>query len=160
MSYLNQAQDPRRRATALAGTAAIHIVLGIGIVTGLTIGGYTPFDEYKPIIEITPDPLPEPPPPEPKQQQEAQETFVTVPPTPYPPTVPTDDWVRVDPVPDDTLVVERGPVIVPTIEPPVRPAFAPRKARPSNNPSRWITTAFTRRLLLRGGKFAKADSAG
>ena len=72
MSYLTQAQDPRRRATALAGTAAIHVALGLAIVTGLTISGYAPFREYKPIIDIPLDPPP-PPPPEPQQQQEKKD---------------------------------------------------------------------------------------
>jgi protein TonB len=140
MSYLNQAQDSRRRATALAGTVAIHAALAIVVVTGLSIAGYERFDEYKPILEFPVD-RPKPPPPEPQKQQETPETFVTVPPTPFDPPAPPDDWVVVDPIPDDnTLVVDRGPIIEATIDPPVRPTFTPRKARPSDNPAQWITT--------------------
>ena len=31
MSYLNQTQDPRRRATAVAGTVVIHAAIGIAV---------------------------------------------------------------------------------------------------------------------------------
>ena len=38
MSYLNQAQDPRRRAAALSGTVAIQVALAFAVVTGLKRG--------------------------------------------------------------------------------------------------------------------------
>ena len=142
MSYLNQAQDPRRRATALAGTAAIHAVLGLAIVTGLTIGGYKPFDEYKPIIKFPID-EPEPQPPEPQQQSEPQDSFITVPPTPFDPIVadPIDIVVQ-DPIVDQRpFVVDPGPIVGPTPEPLQAALFTPRGARPSNRPQSWISNA-------------------
>ena len=139
MSYLNHAQDPRRRATALAGTVAIHAVLGIAIVTGLTISGYVNPRVYTPTVDIPLD-APPPPPPKPEQQQEQQDSIITVPPRPLDLTVPDPvDIVVEDSITDQRpFVLDPGPVIEPVADPP-RPAFVPRQARPLNNPARWIT---------------------
>ena len=61
MSYLDQAQDPRRRAAALTATVAIHAALGVLVVAGLTIAGYKQIDPYNPIIEFPTEPPPPPP---------------------------------------------------------------------------------------------------
>lgn len=152
MSYANQTQDFRRRATAIAGVAAIHAAIGLGLVIGLTVSGIAPpADTWDP-FEITPDPLPKPPLPEPQKQQETQETFVTVPPTPYDPPVQSDDWVVVDPAPDDnTLVVDPGPTVEQPVDPRPAPAFTPRGARPRNDPLGWLSTDdYPRRPLVDG----------
>ena len=65
MSYLNQAHDPRRRATAIATVGAVHVLLAVVLVTGLTVdftdvierrlvGTTIPLDPPKP--EPTPTP--------------------------------------------------------------------------------------------------------
>jgi periplasmic protein TonB len=151
MSYLNQAQNPQARATAVAGTVAFHALLGLAVVTGLTITGYVTSDEYEPIIQITPDPLPKPPPPEPKKQQQAQESFVTAPTPPIDPIVtnPVDITVK-PPTGDQTLVLNPSPIVEPVADPP-RSIFTPRKPRPINNPARWITTDDYPSRELRGG---------
>ena len=139
MSYLNHAQDPRRRATALAGTVAVHAALGLAVVTGLTISGFKTLDEYEPIIEITPDPLPKPPPPE-QKQEEAQDSFIIVPTPPLPPLVNDPPYVPVqDPIEDTPFVFDPGLAVEPVADPP-RSLFTPRKARPINSPAGWITT--------------------
>ena len=140
MSYLNQALDPRRRAAALAGTVAIHAALGLGLVVGLTVTGIVPEQDGWDPFTITPDPLPKPPPPEPQPPQQTQESFITVPPTPLEPLVskPTELDVRETIVEPRELVVDRGPIVQPAVEPP-RATFAPKAVRPRNSPSRWIT---------------------
>ena len=63
MSYLNRAQDPRRRTTAVAGVVAVHAAIGYVLVTGLAYQGFTTIkDRFEGVI-ITPEPPP--PPPEP-----------------------------------------------------------------------------------------------
>ena len=83
MSYVSQAQDPRRRAGALAGTVAINAAIGLAVVTGLTMTGFRAEpDTYKPIITIKTPPPPKPPEPKPTEPAE----FVAPKPTaPMPP---------------------------------------------------------------------------
>ncbi len=65
MSYLNQTQDPGRRVAGVAVTAAVHAVLGIGVITGLAMVGIKvteappmqPID-FTPRPEATPTPTP------------------------------------------------------------------------------------------------------
>jgi protein TonB len=140
MSYLTQAQDPRRRAAAIALTTAVHAALGLGLVVGLTVTGVTPAIEIWNPIPLTPDPEPEPLPPEPQRQQQTEETFITVPPTPLEALVtkPTELDVRESVVEQREFVVDRGPIVPPVLDPP-RATFAPKPVRPRNSPARWIT---------------------
>lgn len=140
MAYIDQTQDFRKRATAIAGVVAIHAGLGLAVVTGLTITGLAPIDDPWDPFTITPDPEPTPPPPEPHQQQKAQESLVTVPPTPFDPPAKPDDWAVVDPVPDDLpFVVDPGPKVDQPVEAQPTPGFTPRVARPRNAPSGWLS---------------------
>lgn len=139
MSYIDQAQDPRRSATALVGVVAIHAAIGLGLIVGLTVSGMVPEEDGWDPFTLTPDPLPKPPPPEPAKQ-ETKESFVTVPPTPL--KALNDDPVEVVVKPIDEpreLIRDPGPLVEPVVEPTVKPAFTPRRARPSNNAARWIT---------------------
>ena len=141
MSYISQSQDPRRRATALAGTVVVHAVLGVAIVTGLTIAGYGPVDDYKPIIDIPvkpPEPTPTPPPDNPIERQIP--TPAPLPPLPLPPQGPTREFVD----PDALVDIDTTPTTTPS--PTARPdppsptlSFTPEGAKPSNDPTRWIT---------------------
>jgi protein TonB len=140
MAYIDQTQDFRKRATAFAGVAAIHAALGLAVVTGLTVTGLSPIEDPWDPFTITPEVKPTPPPPEQREEKE-QESFVTVPPTPYDPPVKSDDWVVVDPVPDDRpFVVDPGPAVEQPVEANPTPAFTPRLARPRNAPSSWLST--------------------
>lgn len=140
MSYLTQAQEPRRRAAALSGTLAVHVALGFAIVTGLTIAGAVPIDEIFTAVPVTPDAKPTPPPPEPQKQETTTESKVTAPPTPIDLTQ-SNQQVEVTEVlpPRDIVFVPDPPIARP--EPP-RPiaTFVPRKAAPSNNINGWVTT--------------------
>jgi protein TonB len=144
MSFIDQTQDPRRRVTAIAGVAIVHAVLGIGVVTGLTIAGVGPLAPVpKPIIDfpIDPPPIPDPSPaPTNPVDQTAPTPPAPVPPVPFPqPTGP--DRVPFDETdvifPDVPVRPDPGPSTRP--EPPRPPAFTPQRARPSNAQSRWIT---------------------
>ncbi len=141
MSYLNHAENPRRRLAAIAGVTLIHGAIGVGLVVGLTVVGVAPpVDTWDP-FEITPDPLPEPPSPEPPKQQETQDSFITVPPTPFDPPAQSDDRVIVDPTPEDnTLVVDLGPAVEQPVDPRPTPMFTPRRARPRNDPLGWLSS--------------------
>ena len=141
MAYVDRSQDFRSRLAAVAGVSAIHAAIGVVLVIGLSYTGViTKKDGWDPFV-LTPDPLPKPPPPEQKQPQQTQNSVVTVPPTPYNPPAKTDDWVVVDPVPNDNPVyVDPRPAIKPSIEPAVTPTFTPSRVRPRNQPSSWLST--------------------
>ena len=93
MSYLDQAQNPRRRATALATTAAVHAALAVAVVTGLSVAGYAPLKTYDPIIEFPVEPEPPEPAPPPPQPSDP---VVTLPRAPEPP-------LELRPVPDPMI---------------------------------------------------------
>jgi protein TonB len=139
MSYLNQAQDPRRRAAALTGTLVIQVALGFAVVSGLTMAGYGPSREYKPIVDF---PIDKPPPPDPMPDPapQQQSTVITAPKPPLdldrddPPVV-----VRDDP-PSPYVVRDPDPPIARPDPPRPVASFLPRLARPNNDPHRWITT--------------------
>lgn len=155
MSYLNQAQDPRQRAGALAGTVAINAAIGLLVVTGLQFSGVIQRREYRPTFDF-PKPKPPPPDPEPTKDQvktKAPTPTAPVPPLPFPPAHgpkvdeydPTQELAKVDPLPDP------GPKVGPPPRP--SPSFVPKSARPSNDSSRWITTNdYPRSSLLDGSE--------
>ena len=155
MSYLDQAQDPRRRAAALTATVAIHAALGVLVVAGLTIAGYKQIDPYKQIIEFPTEPPPPPPEPEP-QPQPPEQTFVApTPPIPIPlPPLPGPRVDEFDPnklvIPDVAPRPDTGPTVRPDPPRPT-PSFAPRTARPSNSQARWITNEDYPGRALRDG---------
>lgn len=157
MSYVSQAQDPRRRAGALAGTVAINAAIGLAVVTGLTMTGFRAEpDTYKPIITIKTPPPPKPPEPKPTEPAEfvAPKPTAPMPPIELPPA-PGPAREVFDPdanlVTEVTRIPEPGPSIVPTPRP--APGFTPKAARPSNDSSRWITTNdYPRRSLLDGNE--------
>ena len=140
MSYLNQAQDPKRRATALAGTVAIQVALAFAVVTGLTMSGEKPLRDYTPTFDFTdpeppkPDPVPEPPKPQ-------DQTSVITAPKPPIDLTRTDSEVIVtdDPAPIEIIRDPTPPVYHPDPPRPIS-SFIPRAAKPSNNPQRWVTT--------------------
>lgn len=143
MSYVNQAQDPRRNAAAIAATFAIHAALGVAVVTGLTIAGIGPLEEERLVGIPLPDPTPPPEPePEPRPDVSAQNPVAPVPPIPLPtPDATFDEFDASDPViPATDPFAGTGPIARPDPPRPT-PTFTPRKAAPSNDPARWITTA-------------------
>jgi protein TonB len=154
MSYLNRAQDPARKATALTATIAVHAVIAVILVTGLRYTGIIETVERKPIIEFkTP---PEPPPPEPDKvvpDPPKAPDFVA----PQPP-VEFTDVAPIRPRVLDPTDIPQGPVVpVPQpggnfVEPPrAQPSFAPRGAAPRGDTSRWVTTQDYPAASLRRG---------
>ena len=139
MSYLNQTHDPRRRATAIVTVGAVHAVLAVGLVSGLTvqfIAETAPPFEATTITSDPPKPEPSPPPPtEPRQSYVAPEPL-------QPMTLTTDTKVVPDPVEADPPELPYFPAG--NVEPakpslPPVPSITPKRAAPSNSVSRWIT---------------------
>ncbi|HEY6815649.1 MAG TPA: hypothetical protein VI168_08935, partial [Croceibacterium sp.] len=134
MSYLNQAHDPRRRATAIVTVGAVHALLAVGVVTGLTINA----DRIIPdIIEATNIPLdpPEPEPTEPPPPKPDPINYIPpapVPPIPLPP-VPGPTYEEFDPT---KLIIDEVPYFPtpgPTAQPaPPAPITPPKRAVPRN----------------------------
>jgi protein TonB len=141
MAYIDQTQDFRKRATALAGVAAIHAALGLAVVTGLTVTGLAPpVDTWDPFT-LTPEVKPTPPPTE-QPTRQTQESVITAP-LPRLDPIPdrTPDVPVADPVFDDRpFVVDPGPAVEQPVEANPTPGFTPRLARPRNAPSSWLST--------------------
>jgi protein TonB len=150
MSYLNQAQDPRRRATAIAATAVVHAALGVAVVTGMTVAGYTVVDTYVPIIEFPTEPTPPEPTPEP-----ARDELTYIAPEPRPAMDLTQDPPTpaeiTDPAPAETSYYPSGGESVTPPSLPQPPRFTPRRAAPSNSSAGWITTDDYPQRELRSG---------
>lgn len=137
MAYSDQTQDFRKRATAIAGTVAVHAALGIAIISGLTIAGYKPVKIYDP----PQFPLPKPPEPKPAPTPTASTNLPA--PTPPAPTPPLpmppqpDPWNPTDQSADPLPFPDPGPTANP--EPRPSPSFTPRLARPRNQTSGWLS---------------------
>jgi protein TonB len=140
MSYLNRAHDARSRSAAIGGVVAIHALLAVALLNGLDVDFKRIMDTRVGATNIPLDPPPPPPPPKPDQQRPQPETYITAPTPPIDPIVIDPVEIARDPVVDQRpFVVDPRPVTDPAPEP-TRAAFMPRKARPSNDPLRWIST--------------------
>jgi periplasmic protein TonB len=140
MSYLNRSHDPRRRSAAIFGVVAIHALLAVALLEGLDVNFERIVDTRIGATNIKLDPPPPPPPPKPNEQRQKPETYITAPTPPIAPIVIDPVEIARDPVLDQRpFVVDPRPVADPIREP-VRAVFTPRKARPSNDPQRWIST--------------------
>lgn len=151
MSYLNHAQEPGRRATAVVTVGAVHALLAVGLVAGLTVNFERIVDTnlIGTSIPLPPPPTPDPSPPPPAPA--AANPVAPVPPIPLPPPSPpiyerddTSDYV-------DRVSVNPGPPAPPLPPSPPLPSFTPNAARPSNGPAGWISTNdYPRRPLVEG----------
>jgi protein TonB len=141
MSYLNHAQDPRRRAAALTATVAVHALLGVAVITGLTIAGTDKVEDGWDPFVVTPDRPKDPPPPPPDTPDARSDSVITapLPPLDLRPADPVVDAVLPDATPEPfTPLPDPGPPL--TLDPPPRPTFAAKKVVPSNNAGSWVTT--------------------
>lgn len=142
MAYL----DSRRRtsSTSLAGVIAVHAVIGIGLIAGLTVTGtIIKPPRTGPMIDFPLTPPP-PPPPEPQPSQTAQtqpqQDAVVVP-------DPVNGLSIKDPVFDTTTLIKPSvPDPLPSFTPTPRPSatgigFKPIGASPRNNPASWVGTS-------------------
>lgn len=143
MAYLDRT-DPRGRATAIVTVAAVHAVLGLALITGLSVA-VSP-QKFKRFIGIT-----LPPPPPPPTLPEPQPTQATRPvekpavaPTPQIP-IPKNVDVEVDTFKRDDAAFDGDKVVI-EIPPPKPPlpsptaTLAPKGVSPLGNSARWITT--------------------
>ncbi|HWK42162.1 MAG TPA: TonB family protein [Croceibacterium sp.] len=156
MSYLNQVQDPRRRAGALAGTIAINGTIALLVIVGLTMTGVRQAaPEREEIIDFKVPPIPDPTPTQPPEA-----TASVAPPivAPLPPvTIAPFPDTAVDVFDPTTLVTDviANPDPIPTITPTPRPipVTQPVAARPSNEAKGWITSDdYPRRSLVDGNE--------
>jgi protein TonB len=144
MSYLDRAQDPRRRTTALAGALVIQSVIGLVLVTGLAIRFVDPVEP--PPLTGTQIPLPPPPPAPDPSPTPTSAAAITDPVAPKPPLpLAPNSGAQVDefdPSKDITDIVipriSRDPL--PDAAPTSRPSFAPKSAAPRNDPNGWVQT--------------------
>ena len=153
MAYLDHSHTHRRLA-GVAGVAAVHAVLAVGLAAGLTIK-YTLAPPETPIkgetVVVTlppPEPLPEPDP----AQEIPTSSPPVAPPAPLPiqQTAPIDTVIDFPPEREVTRTVQPPADALPTrpADPPA-PAFTPRPPVPANNQASWITNADYPSLALR-----------
>ena len=161
MAYVDRAAATRRPGTIVT-VAAIHVVIGYGLVVGLAGGA---FEEIKddPLIGIfTPQEIPPPPPPKPEPQPQPDNAAPQTAPDPYipprPDTITRDDApiitaTDVLPPRTDTVLIDlpEGPVVQPKPEPKPEPRFNPVAAAPRNDPARWVTTDDYRSVWINRG---------
>jgi len=140
MSYLNQAQDPRRRATAMVTVGAVHALLAVGLVAGLTVQFA---DTIRTPLTATNVPLPPPPPePTPPKPSQPSDTILEIPrpPIPLPPPPAPGPVAKWEEFPGPTGGEISGRTLPPLPPPPPSPSFTPKSARPSNSSAGWIST--------------------
>jgi periplasmic protein TonB len=161
MAYIDQARDPRRRATAILAVGTIHAIIAVGLVVGLTVTGFQEQDETItaiPLPDPVPTPTPEPEPPQPSDKLPPA-ALAPLPPLPLPP--------QPAPVPDVFDPADVGPLepalpVLPQPSPTARvtpppplptptPSFTPRSASPRGNPGSWISTEDYPARPLRNG---------
>jgi len=148
MSYVNARNGNSNRAVTAGVVAVIQTGVILALVNGFGVTIFPPKPKIdRPMVDFT---QPVPPPPEPSPQPSASPTVepsFTARPVPQP--LPTRDPVIVpaDPFP---IPVPTGPIggfgngptqLLPSEAPSPRPAFAPKAAKPKNNPATWVTTS-------------------
>ena len=154
MSYLNQAHDPRRRATAIVTVGAVHAVLAAGLLTGLTVQFARETDRPMEATNIPLDPPKPEPSPEPQPAPVVQYVPPPLPPIPQPRQQPEFIYDDVK-LAENSVEVNRYPTDPgPAVEadpPRPTPSFAPK--RPSPRTGNWISNNdYPRRALIDGAE--------
>ncbi len=142
MSYLYHSADPRRRSGAIIAVVAIHAIVGYVLVTGLAADYVRHAADRLKADFILDPPEPAPPPPDPVVQPEPAKSEPLVAP-PQALDLPTTNRVEVtkfDPLVIADPVIIPLPTPLPLIQPKPTPSFAPKAARPRNDPARWVMT--------------------
>jgi protein TonB len=147
MAYTDATQSNSQRTGAIVAVGAIHAVIGVGLLMGLST---TVTKWIDPPLEATLVPLPqpteEPPEPAPRAEPDAQ---IPAPPIPAPPRPFEFDnsnfQVPETPTFDNGPLIELpGPTGTPTAAPAPAPApaptatFKPVSPKPRNNPGTWV----------------------
>ena len=140
MSYLTHSQDPLRRVTAVAGVVTVHAAVGAVLVAGLSFTGIIKLDDPPDAIFVPEQVVPpEPPPVDEIVPEVPRQDFVApTPPIELTPVTP------IRPREFDPLDIPDPVVVRPTpglVEKPLpQPSFAPKRAAPRNDASRWVLT--------------------
>ena len=145
MSFVNQ-RGTQNRKTAVIGVAAIHVLIGTVVITGLAPQIIEVIDPPPPPItyDVEKDKPPAPPKPDKVVEQPIAQA-----PDQYTPKQPID-LITYDPTfntsaefPDliDTVINDVSLTGSPiAADPRPLPSFAPFSAAPRNDPGRWVTT--------------------
>lgn len=141
MSYIDTSRRPSY--TSMAAVAAIHIAVGLALVTGLTVSGVIKKREIFTGIDIRkppPPPIEAPKTEDPKPTTVERKVFTPVPPLPIPRPGPTLDTTPFLPPAPPIPQPGTGPVFkLPSIPTPV-PSGPAIGAKPRNDPARWVGT--------------------
>lgn len=148
MAYLDTL--PLKQRLASLGTAGVIELAIAATLVGALSYSFVPQPRPAPpdVFNVTPTPSPQPPEPEASQDPVDSTVTAPLPPKPFDPVpdpIPTS--APLDPFPP--LPTDGGTTFDPPATP--KPAFTPVAARPSNDPSRWVTTADYPSGALRNG---------
>lgn len=143
MAYVDS-RTTQDRAKSIAGVVAVHGAVAYALVVGLQVSGVIVPDDTltgETVVEMPVEPPP-PTPEVPPEHTSSPQSYVHVPPTKLDISteMPPIDIVDI-PLPPIELATNVIPK--PEIGPaePARPAFDAVAPKPSNDPSRWVTTA-------------------
>ncbi|MFB0613234.1 TonB family protein [Aurantiacibacter poecillastricola] len=146
MSYTDATVSPAARLKAATGVIAIHALVGIGVIAGLTITGVIAEEDGGLVAYFEKEPPAPPPPPQPIPEPADQ---AIAPVTAPQPPIPIDRNVPI-PVEPVTPNISRELVLTPPVAPveipgpattpSVSPAFDTVGPMPRNGPAGWIST--------------------
>ncbi len=145
MAYTDQSQRPS--PTSMTAVITIHALMGLALVTGLTVSGTIIKDKDITAVFI-PKNIPKPPEPTPTAQPKVEApalppVFTPKPPVDINPAQNDADTTTVLPTSSTTIITPgRGPILEPTPAATTSPepkGFDPVAAKPRNDPSRWLS---------------------
>lgn len=153
MPYLDTQRRPN--LGSMGAVIVIHGAVGAALILGLSVAGVIK-DEDGPTTTWDIPKLPPPPtPPEVRATETARtDIFLPTPPLPLPTAEPPSDITDALPQPGPRPLP--GPTLTPAPLPSVTPSFPPVAARPSNDPSRWVTSEDYRGNWIRQELVGKA----
>lgn len=136
MAYADQ-KPSGNRIVVMIVVAALHILLGYGLITGLAFEAVKEVAKRVTTIDIEepPEQEVEPPPPPPERAEVPPPPVAPPPPIDLNPAPPKIETVREAPPPPP------APVLAPPAPPPPPPPrFQPVSAQPRGNPGNWATS--------------------
>lgn len=153
MAYASRMPD-RNRALAVITVAGLHGIALYALVTGLGVDYIKDVATVLQGRNVPLEPVPPPPPPPTQQPVDQASRPSTRPASPPMDAVPnplgTSGPIEVPLPPIDPFILDPipGPTVAPT---PEKPLFAPKSARPRNDPGSWVSTDDYPATALRRG---------
>jgi protein TonB len=135
MAYADQ-QMSGNKIAALIIVAALHVLVGYALVTGLAYSAFKKIKEVTTAVKIDPDKPPPPPPPPPPKNE-----------APPPPIVSPPPPIQLNFAPPPIETVQHAPPPPPAPPPVVAmppppnppPRFAPKAPTPKGRPGDWVS---------------------